>query len=64
MGAYAGQALLQVQGVRGKWGGKGPVTKVRSSGQTRSFWPVAIGEYKKRALLYLFMLYIYLSTHA
>ena len=63
MGAYAGQALLQVQGVRGKWGGKGPVTKVRSSGQTRSFWPVAMGECEKRVSLYLFMLYIYLSTH-
>ena len=29
--------------------GAGPASKVRSPGQTRSFWPVAMGEYKNRA---------------
>ena len=50
MGACAGQALLQVRGVSGE-SGEGLASKVRSAGQSRSFWPVIVGEYEDRASL-------------
>ena len=50
MGACAGQALLQVRGVSGE-SSEGLASKVRSTGQSRSFWPVIVGEYEDRASL-------------
>ena len=43
MGAYEKRASREV----------GPVSKVRSSGQTRSFWPVGMGECENRISLFL-----------
>ena len=47
MGAYADQALLQVRGESGA----GSASKMRSAGQSRCFWLVAMGESEDRASL-------------